>query len=239
METEAGGTRSPRERLQFVFLLDVDNTLLNNDALKAEIGTRVESLVGSELARRFWVLYEEVRQEQDFVDYPETLVRFIHEHGETARPVHLREIFESLPFASFLYPGVMETLEHLSSFGAVVILSDGDQVFQRRKIRMSGLEHAVGSNVLIYVHKEHELSHVFERYPAEHYVVVDDKPRILSVLEEECPSKFTTVLVLQGHYAQEGAYQPTPDIVIHHIAELASCSREEFSRGRPNRAIAR
>jgi FMN phosphatase YigB (HAD superfamily) len=238
METE-DGKRPPTEEHQLVFLLDVDNTLIDNDALKADIGARVEVLVGAELASRFWVIYEEVRQEEDFVDYPGTLIRFIHEYGEAAKPEQLREIFDSLPFASFLYPRVMGTLAHLHSLGTVVILSDGDQVFQPRKIRMSGLEEAVRGNVLIYVHKEHELAHVFARYPADHYVVVDDKARILSVLEEDFPSTITTVFVLQGHYAQEGAHQPAPDIVIHHIAELSSFSREQFVQGLPGRTAAR
>lgn len=238
METEAE-ERSPAREPHIVFLLDVDNTLLDNDALKAEIGARIDALVGPTLAQRFWILYEEVRQERDFVDYPETLVRFIHEHGEAAKPEQLRAIFETLPFPSFLYPRVLEALEYLRSIGTAVILSDGDQVFQPRKIRESGLEAAVGGNVLIYVHKEHQLANVFARYPADHYVVVDDKPRILSVLEEDCPSTFTTVFVLQGHYAQEGKYHPAPDIVIHHIAELCTISKEQFIRGTPDQAAAR
>jgi FMN phosphatase YigB (HAD superfamily) len=240
METEAQyGERQPTEEHGLVFLLDVDNTLLDNDALKAEIGRRIEALVGPEPARRFWVLYEEVRQEQDFVDYPETLRRFIHEYGESAKPKRLREIFGTLPFSSFLYPGVLETLAHLRSLGTVVILSDGDQVFQPLKIRRSGLEKAVGGNVLIYVHKEHELPRVFDRYPADHYVVVDDKSRILSAMEEDSPSTFITVFVLQGHYAQEGVSEPAPDFVIHHISELSSFTKERFLQGRANRASAR
>lgn len=236
MENDAvGGRPSPHEH-RLVFLLDVDNTLLDNDALKAYIGRQIESLVGARLAQRFWVLYEEVRQERDFVDYPETLARFVREQVEAAKPEQLRELFEALPFAEFVYPGVMETLQHLRSLGTAVILSDGDQVFQPRKIRRSGLEAAVGGNVLIYVHKEHELVHVFARYPADHYVVVDDKPRILSRLEEDCPSTFTTIFVLQGHYAREGEYSPAPDITIHRIAELSSFSRAQFLRGIVNQA---
>jgi len=240
METEAqiGNRRTGKER-ELVFLLDVDNTLLDNDALKAEIANRVEALVGPEPARRFWVLYEEVRQEQDFVDYPETIRRFVHEYGEVAKPQRLQGIFDTLPFSSFLYPGVLETLECLRSLGTVVILSDGDQVFQPLKIRKSGLEEAVGGNVLIYVHKEHELPRVFDRYPADHYVVVDDKSRILSALEEYNPSTFITVVVLQGHYAQEGATEPAPDFVIHHISELQSFTKERFLQGKEQSSSAR
>jgi FMN phosphatase YigB (HAD superfamily) len=240
METEAQfGNPQSSEKRDLAFLLDVDNTLLDNDALKAEIGHRIEALVGPEPARRFWVLYEEVRQEQDFVDYPETLRRFVHEYWELAKPQQLQEIFDSLPFSSFLYPGVLETLEHLRSLGTAVILSDGDQVFQPLKIRRSGLEDAVGANVLIYVHKEHELPRVFARYPADHYVVVDDKSRILSALEQDNPSTFITVFVLQGHYAHEGATEPAPDFVIHHISELCSFTKERFLQGKENRTSTR
>ncbi len=231
METPVAGETSSPDPPRLVFLLDVDNTLLDNDALKAEIGSRIQMLVGVELARRFWVVYEQVRQQAEFVDYPATLDRFINQYGDASQPVQLRQIFESLPFASFLFPDVIETLRHLRSLGTVAILSDGDQVFQPLKIRKSGLEEAVGGNVLIYVHKERELQRVFAQYPADHYVMVDDKPRILSALEEECPSRFTTVFVLQGHYAREGEYEPVPDIVVHHFADLAGFTLEQFLAG--------
>jgi len=216
--------------------LDVDNTLLDNDALKEEIASRVVALVGKERAERFWTLYEEVRQEEEYVDYPETLSRFIAECGASARGDDVQESLDTLPFARFLYPGVEETLEHLWMLGTVVILSDGDQVFQRQKIRKSGLEDAVKGNVMIYVHKENNLSEIFARYPAGHYVIVDDKARILSLLESNGPETFTTVFVLQGHYAREGESNPPPDIVIQHISDLKTFSKEQFLHPSAHRA---
>lgn len=216
------------EQPDLVFLLDVDNTLLDNDALKQEIASRLEGVVGKPLADRFWELYEEVRQEEEYVDYPETLSRFIRQFGAAARGDQVQEMLDTLPFERFLYPGVMETLQHLWSLGTVAILSDGDHVFQPQKIRKSGLEDAVKGNVMIYVHKEDHLAEIFAHYPGNHYVIVDDKARILSLLEANGPETFTTVFVLQGHYAREGEFQPTPDIVIQHISDLGSISRQEF-----------
>lgn len=238
MEAEADAAGSTADAQDLVFLLDVDNTLLDNDALKLEIGRRVEAVVGRQRAERFWQLYEEVRQEEDYVDYPQTLVRFLAESGSSANPAELGEIFHGLPFSSFLYPGVMETLDYLKSLGTVVILSDGDQVFQAAKIRNSGLADAVEGRVLIYVHKELELPKVFAQYPAGHYVAVDDKARILSAIEVEFHARFTTVFVLQGHYAREGEFKPEPDIVIHHIAELRDLTKEQLIRAGAERTAA-
>jgi FMN phosphatase YigB (HAD superfamily) len=211
-----------------VFLLDVDNTLLDNDRLKSDLNTTLLRVLGEEGAERFWQLYEEVRKEQDYVDYPTTLQRYRSVAGDTGKTKELVRVFDQIDFHSYLYPDVLPTLEYLKSLGTAVILSDGDQVFQRRKIDESGLTAAVDGHVLIYVHKEAELMQVFGSYPARHYVVVDDKPRILSVLERDCPTTFTTVMVLQGHYAKEGEYQPAPDYIIRHIADLRGMTREEF-----------
>ena len=225
------GAVSP-ETPDLAFLLDVDNTLLDNDALKEEIGKRIERLVGADLAARFWTLYEEVRSDGEVVDYPRTVERFLAEDGSEVPPDALHAVFSTLEFSSFLYPGALRAIHHLRQLGTVVVLSDGDQVFQREKIRKSGLADAVDGNVLIYVHKELELPHVFARYPAGHYVMVDDKPRILAALETDRPSVITTIFVLQGHYAIEGTYQPSPDIVIHHIADLTGLTKEQFLLGR-------
>ncbi len=228
METGPDQNTPMYERPDLVFLLDVDNTLLDNDALKVEISSRIEATVGKQPAERFWTIYEEVRQEEEYVDYPETLSRFVAECGASARGDRVQEILDTLSFARFLYPGVMETLQYLWTLGTVTILSDGDQVFQRQKIRKSGLEDAVKGNVMIYIHKEDHLSEIFARYPAKHYVIVDDKARILSLLEATGPETFTTVFVLQGHYSREVGFQPPPDVVIQHISDLRSFSKEQF-----------
>jgi FMN phosphatase YigB (HAD superfamily) len=239
MEAETSRSAPSSVKQDLVFLLDVDNTLLDNDALKAQIGARVEGLFGRQMAERFWQIYEEVRQEEDYVDYPETVSRFVRQYGASARLDHLQAIFDSLPFADFLYAGVLETLRHLWSLGTVAILSDGDHVFQPQKIRKSGLEDAVKGNVMIYVHKELHLPEIFARYPADHYVIVDDKARILSLLEANGPATFTTVFVLQGHYAKEGEFVPAPDIVIQHISDLAKFSNEQFLHPNANRPVSR
>lgn len=220
--------RESSDESGLVFLLDVDNTLLDNDRLKADLSSRLQDLLGDEGAKHFWDLYETVRRQEDFVDYPETVKRWVEETGDTAKGEQLVQVMNAIDFPSYLFPGVMKTLAHLRSLGTTAVLSDGDSVFQPRKIRESGIEQAVGGNVLIYVHKELELPEVFARLPARHYVMIDDKPRILSELEKCCPATFTTVLVLQGKYAQTGRYSPPPDYVVPHIAGLQSFTRNQF-----------
>jgi len=211
-----------------VFLLDVDNTLLDNDRLKADLKRRFLALLGQERSDRFWQIYEEVRRDEDFVDYPLTFKRMAEEQNDPELRTSLETVLEGLQFSSYLYPGVLGMLAYLRTLGTPVILSDGDHVFQPYKIRYSGLERAVDGHVLIYVHKEKELPSVFAQFPADHYVAVDDKPRILAALESECPTTFTTVLVLQGTYAVQGPSTPPPDYVIDRIAALHSFSRERF-----------
>lgn len=211
-----------------VFLLDVDNTLLDNDKLKSDISDNLERLVGPERAHRFWQLYEQVREEEDYVDYPTTVERMEKEYNDPALGRQLNDLLDRIAFKSYLYPHVLDTIAYLETLGTVTILSDGDSVFQPRKIRESGLEEAVHGNVMVYVHKEQELKHVFARYAARHYVAVDDKPRIVSALERDCPEKFTTILILQGKYARQGELEPKPDYVLPHIGDLRHFTREQF-----------
>lgn len=229
---------SDSQRTSLVFLLDVDNTLLDNDRLKEDLAEKLQQMLGSERAARFWDLYEEVRRERDYVDYPHTIERWAEEYRDSTMGRRLTELLDNWPFADYVYPHVFETIDHLKSLGTVAILSDGDSVFQPRKIANSGLQKAVDGNVLIYVHKELELPGVFARYPADHYVVVDDKARILSVLERECPSEFTTVLVLQGKYAHPDEYSPRADIVVSRIGDLRTFTREQLVERHPERARA-
>src|SRR2546423_15584322 len=169
--------------MKLVFLLDVDNTLLDNDRLKADLAARIEDMLGPDKARRFWEIYEQVRAESDFVDLPQTVKRFTAMNGVKIPEQRLAGVIDSVPFTSYLYPRVLETIAYLNTLGECVILSDGDSVFQPYKIRESGLERAVDGRVLVFVHKEEELPKVFSAYPADHYVAVDDKPRIGSALE--------------------------------------------------------
>lgn len=207
-----------------VILLDVDNTLLDNDGLKREAASRIASLVGSDGADRFWEIYEEVRRDEEVVDFPETVRRWAHEIGDSGAGEQLLTVLEQLPFDEYLYPQVMETIDYLGTIGTPMILSDGDMVFQPLKIRESGLEAAVGGRVLVCVHKELELPALFVQYPARHYVMIDDKPRILSALEQECPTTFTTVLVMQGKYAVKGEFEPEPDYIVQAFGDMRNFS---------------
>ncbi|MDP9246426.1 MAG: HAD family hydrolase [Chloroflexota bacterium] len=199
--------------------LDVDNTLLNNDAAKGELASRIAGAVSDRVAARFWDLYERVRDEQDYVDFPATVTRLRAEHPADA--ARIERILDELPFRDFVYPGARETIARLWDTTTPVILSDGDPVFQRRKIERAGLAAAVRGNVLIYVHKERRLADVARRFPGPGPVFVDDKARILGHVERQLPDA-VTVHVRQGSYASEppDAGDPQPDVVIDHIAEL-------------------
>jgi FMN phosphatase YigB (HAD superfamily) len=213
-----------------VFLLDVDNTLLDNDRLKADLDQELQQILGPQRTERFWQLYEQVRTERKYVDYPRTVQLMANEYHDPDMGRRLQETLDAIPFRSYVYPHALEAIAHLKTLGTVVILSDGDPVFQPKKIRESGLEAAVDGHVIISVHKEEELATVFARYPARHYVIIDDKPRILSVLERECPAEFTTVLVLQGKYASADTFSPRPDFVVPHIGDVRGFSREQLTQ---------
>jgi len=213
---------------RLTFLLDVDNTLLDNDRLKNDLAARIRERLGDRLAARFWELYEEVRHERDYVDFPETVRRLALEAGNHGIQSILTDLLDNWPFKSYLYPGVLPTIAYLQTLGTVAILSDGDSVFQPLKIRESGLDTAVEGRVLIYIHKEQNLPEVFARYPADHYVMVDDKARIAAELERMCPTTFTTVLVLQGKYAHDRDVFPRPDYTVKHIADLRHFTAQQF-----------
>lgn len=225
------------QRARLVFFLDVDNTLLDNDQFKTDVDARLKTSLGEARTQEFWRQYEIVRAEHDFVDYPDTAARLAAAVNDPSLQQQVMDVLHSVSIGSYVYPGVFETISHLWTLGTVAILSDGDQVFQRWKIETSGLSAAVRQNVLIYVHKEEHLNEVFTRFPASHYVMVDDKPRILSVLESQCPSTFTTILVLQGKYARMADYPTKPDLVVPHIADLAQFKPADFLEGAGRRRV--
>jgi len=212
---------------QIVFFLDVDNTLLDNDQLKSDLGHRITTLLGPQGGARFWMLYEQVRRARDVVDYPRTIELMGEECGKEVAEA-LTALTEQIPYRSYVYPGAFEAIRCLKGLGVPVILSDGDSVFQPRKIVLSGLADAVDGRVLVYRHKENELSDWTGRYPADHYVIVDDKPRIAAALERADSVRFTTVLVCQGKYAQETGFSPEPDVVLPVIGDLCEVTRERF-----------
>ncbi len=204
-----------------VFILDCDNTLLDNDAVKADLDAGLHQILDQEMIGRFWQVYEEVRAESGTVDLPVTLDRFRADCPDAATMERIRVLVMEYPFAQRLYPATQETLAYLSSIGMPSIVSDGDQIYQRLKIERSGLAAAVGERVLIYVHKEDHLGEIMERWPAAFYVMVDDKARILSETKARFPERFVTVHVRQGHYGtEEQEYARQPDLSLAGIGDL-------------------
>ncbi|MGI9148802.1 MAG: HAD family hydrolase [Chloroflexota bacterium] len=206
-----------------VCLLDVDNTLLDNDRITADLKRFLEREVGPERTARYWELFEQLRQELGYADYLGALQRYRDEYPRDPHVLHLSPYLIDYPFANRLYPESLDVIERLKEFGQVAILSDGDVVFQPRKVDRAGLASAVDDNVLIYVHKERELDDVAARFPATHYVVVDDKLRILSAIKKVWGDRVTTVFPRQGHYAYDPAIlatEPPADITVARIGDI-------------------
>lgn len=217
--------------MPLVFLLDCDNTLLDNDALKADLDRQLGALLGVDLNTRFWELYEAVRQDTELVNFPVVLERFAAICPDNALCEHARTIIMDYPFARRLYPETLATLDHLHAIGQPAILSDGDPVYQPLKIARSGLAAAVEQRVLVYTHKEDHLNEVMARWPAPLYVAVDDKARILAALRARRPDRFVTVHVRQGHYGTDPTvYTPAPDLTLDHIGDLRTFTAADFTQ---------
>jgi len=206
-----------------VFLFDVDNTLLDNDRVTADLKRHLESKVGAERAHRYWELFEQIRSELGYADYLGALQRYRIEYPRDPQLLAVSYFLINYPFANRLFPSSIDAVEHVAQWGPAVILSDGDVVFQPHKVSRSGLYDLFQGNVLIYVHKEHELNDVEQRYPSNHYVIVDDKLRILAAVKKIWGSRVTTVFVKQGHYAYDAkaiAQYPPADISLDRIGDL-------------------
>jgi len=206
-----------------VFLLDVDNTLLDNDRVFSDLKRHLEREVGHEQNERYWTIFEDLRAELGYADYLGALQRYRIEHPYDTHLLTVSTYLVNYPFANRLFPNAIDVVEHCQQWGPVVILSDGDVVFQPRKVERSGLFEAVEKNALIYIHKELELADVERRYPAEHYVMVDDKVRILAAMKKAWGQRVTTVFPRQGHYAHdpaEVAKYPPADVSIERIGDL-------------------
>ena len=216
------GDRRGVQSERAVFLLDVDNTLLDNDALKDSYDREIRALVGPAEASRFWATYESVRQLTGVIDYGETLARF-HREVPQAPIGRIRKLIFEAPFRQFVYADVRPVLRQMWQRGSVVILSDGDATYQPRKIDRSGLREAARGNVLVYPHKEDHLAEVLARFPAAHYVQVDDKASLLARTKAALGDRVTTVHVRQGHYAGDPA-NPSPDITVERIGDLRGLS---------------
>jgi len=214
-----------------VFLLDVDNTLLDNDRFGRDLTRRLEELFGPPAAARYWQLFEQLRAEVGYADYLGALQRFRTGLDDDPHMLTVAGFLLEYPFAHLLYPEALEAVAHLRRLGRAVILSDGDVVFQPRKIHRSGIWDAVGGDVLIYVHKERVLDHVGQRRPAQRYVMVDDKAYLLAAMKRAWGSRLTTVWVRQGHYAlAPGSNEvlPPPDRVIERIGDLRALRPQDL-----------
>ena len=208
-----------------VFLLDVDNTLLDNDSVTADLKKHLVDNFGEERARRYWELFEHLRAELGYADYLGALQRYRVENPRDTGLLEASLFLLHYPFANRVLPGALDAINALERRGRVAILSDGDVVFQPRKIERSGIWGAVEGNVLIYIHKEQMLDDVERRYPARHYVMVDDKVRILTAMKNVWGDRLTTVFVRQGHYALDAASvakYPPADLSIEKIGDLVN-----------------
>lgn len=210
---------------ELVFLLDVDNTLLDNDRVTADLRQHLIEEFGEQCAKRYWVLFEALRAELGYADYLGALQRYREDVMNDPRLLQMSSFLLEYPFADRLYPSVLEVLAYLEQHGRTVILSDGDVVFQPRKIQRSGLWSAVEGRVLVYIHKEKTMDKTVARYPAKHYVMVDDKLRILAAMKSVLGDRLTTVFPRQGHYAlnpDNTQSYPAADITIEHIGDLVN-----------------
>lgn len=206
-----------------VFLFDVDNTLINNDRIIADLRAHLLREFSAEGSERYWAIFEALRAELGYADYLGALQRYRRLIDDDPRLLAISSFLIDYPFRDRLYSGSIEVIQHLRNWGPTVILSDGDVVFQPHKVRRSGLWDAVEGRVLIYIHKEKMLADIEQRYPAEHYVMVDDKLRILAAMKYSWQQRLTTVFPRQGHYALNpenlNAYPPA-DLAIEQIGAL-------------------
>jgi FMN phosphatase YigB (HAD superfamily) len=216
---------------EMIFLLDVDNTLLDNDRFAADLGDRLELAFGAAERARYWTIFGRHREQFGLADYLASLQVFragLDDHPEL---LAMSEFLLEYPFAARLFPRALEAVAHLSTLGRPVVLSDGDIVYQPRKIQRSGIWHAVEGRVMIYLHKERVLDHMQRRYPANHYVMVDDKPNLLAAMKSTLKDRLTTVFVRQGHYAlaaESNTVEPAPDMVIERIGDLIQHNLSDF-----------
>jgi FMN phosphatase YigB (HAD superfamily) len=206
-----------------VFLVDVDNTLLDNDRIQDDLRRHLEREFGAACRDRYWTILEGLMAELGYRDYLGALQRYRVEHPHEPHLMTMSSYLVDYPFANRLYPGSLDVLERFRAWGPTVVLSDGDVVFQPRKVERSGIGEAVDGRVLIYVHKERELDDVARRHPARHYVLVDDKPRILAAVKRAWGGRVTTVMPRQGQYARDPAglaVTPPPDLAVDRVGDL-------------------
>lgn len=228
-EEVASVTSSP-----VVFLLDVDNTLLDNDRFAADLTAQLERAFGKGERERYWSIYDELRERLGYADYLAALQAFRAGLDDDPDLLEMSSFLLEYPFAQRFYPDALEAIAYLRTLGLPVVLSDGDVVFQPRKIQRSGIWDAVGGRVLVYLHKERMLASMQQRFPAAHYVMIDDKPLLLAAMKRVLASRLTTVFVRQGHYAAASAGQvidPLPDLTVEKIGDLRGLVLADFMAG--------
>ena len=216
-----------------VFLLDVDNTLLDNDRFSADLDARLERDFGAAQRGRYREIYAALRDQLGYADYLGAMQAFRAGLDEDVDLLQMSTFLLDYPFAERLYPQALDTIAHLHALGTPVVLSDGDIVFQPRKIQRSGLWDAVHGRVLVYLHKERMLDAMQRRFPARHYVMVDDKPHLLAAMKIAMGDRLSTIFVQQGHYARDSigdAIGPAPDITIARIADLLQLTPGQWRR---------
>jgi FMN phosphatase YigB (HAD superfamily) len=218
-----------------VFLLDVDNTLLDNDRFGADLGDTLLQAFGTDARDRYWSIYAQLRDELGYADYLGALQRFREGLDNDPALLQMSKYLLEYPFADRLYPHALETIAHLRTLGSAAILSDGDVVFQPRKIQRAGLWDALRGEVLIYMHKQRMLVAMQQRYPAAHYVMVDDKPQVLADMKQRLGPRLTTVFVEQGHYAAQAPAQvrEAADVRIACIGDLRERKLVDFLPSAP------
>jgi FMN phosphatase YigB (HAD superfamily) len=214
-----------------IFLLDVDNTLLDNDRFTADLGDRIEKSFGAAQRARYWEIFAQRRAALGLADYLGALQEFRAGLDDDPQLLDMSPYLLEYPFASRLFPRALEAIAHLRTLGSPIVLSDGDIVFQPRKIQRSGIWDAVEGRVMIYLHKEKVLDHMQRRFPAKHYVMVDDKANLLAAMKSVLGAQLTTVFVRQGHYAlaaESNSVVPAPDLAIERIADLLNHNLTDF-----------
>lgn len=216
-----------------VFLFDVDNTLIDNDAVQEDLRSHLLKTFGETAERRYWTIFEELRSELGYADYLGALERYRAEDLHDPRLLRMSSWLVDYPFANRLYPRALEVVAHVRQWGRPVVLSDGDAVFQPRKVERSGIWKAFEDDILIYIHKEEELVDVERIYPAKRYVLIDDKLRILAAVKAIWANRVMTVFPRQGHYANDPkalAAYPAPDVEVERIGDLMALDRAAFER---------
>jgi haloacid dehalogenase-like hydrolase len=218
---------------ELVFLLDIDDTLLDNDTAQTDYLGHIRNRFGGPAAERYWAIFQDLFRELGYADYLGALQRYRLENLHDPHLFMMSCFLLDYPFEERLYPRSLDVLHHLRRMGMTVILSDGDVVFQPRKIQRAGIQQLVDGRVLIYVHKEIELGEVERFYPARRYVLIDDKLRILAAVKQIWGKRVTTVQPLQGHYANDAKAQasyPPADITVKKIGDLLNYDRAAFLR---------